>query len=94
MGYAMEEISSKEARDNMSEILNCVAYQGKHYTLTRHGKGEAVLISMDEWKAVEKILQKQEDEEDIRDAEAAMRRIESGESKTIPQEEMKRRLGL
>ena len=94
MGYAMEEVSARAARDNMSEILNRVAYQGAHFLLTRHGKGEAVIISITEWKAVEKLLQKLEDEEDIRDAEAVMKRIESGETKIISQKEMKRRLRI
>jgi hypothetical protein len=31
----------------------------------------AVILSMDEWKLIEKILQKLEDEEDIRDADNA-----------------------
>lgn len=94
MEYPMEEISSKDAREQMSDIINHVAFQGKHYTLTRNGKGMAVIISLNEWKAVEKLLQKLEDEEDIRDAEAVMKRIESGEEKTISHEEMKHRLGL
>lgn len=94
MGFSMEEISSKDARDNLSDILNYVAFQGKHYTLTRNGKGMAVLVSLEEWKAVEHLLQKLEDEEDIRDAEAVMKHIESGKTKTISHKNMKKRLGL
>ena len=40
------------------------------------------------------ILDILEDIEDIRDAEAAMVRIESGESKPIPFEEIERKYGL
>lgn len=90
----MEEISSKDARDNLSDILNFVAFQGKHYTLTRNGKGMAVLISLDEWNSVERLLQKLEDEEDTGDAEAVIKGIESGKIKTISHKEMKHRLGL
>lgn len=93
MEHAMEEISSKQARDHMAEILNHVVYQGKHYTLTRHGKGVAVIISLEEWKSVERLLEKLEDEEDIRDADAAMERIKKGE-KTISHKQLKRDLGL
>ena len=93
MSEAMEEISSKDAREQMSEILSHVAFQGKHFLLTRNGKGMAVIIPLDEWKALEQMRQKQEDEEDIRDAEEAMERISKGE-KTISHEDMKRRLGL
>jgi prevent-host-death family protein len=93
MSNAMEEISSKDARNQMSEILSHVAFQGKHYLLTRNGKGMAVIISLEEWKAYEQLLQKQEDEEDIRDADAAMEYINNG-GKTISHEQMKKELGL
>ena len=93
MASAMEEISSKDARDNMSDILNRVAYQGAHFLLTRHGKGEAVIIPFEEWDLLDRLRQELEDKEDIRDSDAAMERIQKGE-KTIPLEEMKRKLGL
>lgn len=89
----MEEISARDARDHLAEILNHVAFGKKHYTLTRHGKGVAVIISIDEWKAAERMLQILEDEEDIRDADAAMDRIKKGE-KTISHKDLKRDLGL
>ena len=67
----METISSKQARDNLSDILNQVAFRKERYILTRSGKNMAVLLSMDEWKLVEKLLQDLEDREDIRDADEA-----------------------
>jgi prevent-host-death family protein len=76
MGVVMETISSKEARDNLSEILNQVAFKRERYILTRSGKNMAVILSMEEWELVEKILQKLEDEEDIRDADEAHARYE------------------
>ena len=67
----METISTKQVRDHLSDVINKVVYAGKKYTLTRHGNGVAVLISLDEWKAIEVILQKLENEKDIKDADAA-----------------------
>lgn len=93
MEHTMEEVSARDARDHMASILNHVAFGGKRYTLTRHGNGIAVIISIEEWKAVERLLQKLEDEEDIRDADAAMERIKKGEA-TISHKELKRELGL
>jgi prevent-host-death family protein len=93
MEHSMEKVSAREVRDHMASILNHVAYGGKRYTLTRHGQGVAVIISLEEWKAVERLLQKLEDEEDIRDADAAIERIKKGE-KTLSHEELKRELGL
>ena len=66
----MKTISTKRARDHLSDVINKVVYAGERYTLTRHGNGVVVLISLDEWKAIETILQKLEDEEDIKDADA------------------------
>jgi hypothetical protein len=34
----------------------------------------AIIMSIDEWESIEKILQKLEDEEDIREAELALKR--------------------
>lgn len=67
----MESISTKKARDHLSDVINKVAYAGERYTLTRHGHGVAVLISLDEWNAISSLLQKIEDEEDIKDSDAA-----------------------
>ncbi len=59
----------------MAEVVNQVAYGHKRYTLTRRGNELVVLISFEEWQSIEKALQEREDERDIRDAEAAMKRI-------------------
>lgn len=67
----MESISSKEIRDNLSDILNKVAFQGVKYKLTRGGKEMAVIVSVEEWELIGKILRKLEDEEDIKDADEA-----------------------
>lgn len=88
----METISSKEARDNLSEILNQVAFKGERYILTRSGKNMAVLLSMEEWELVEKLLQKLEDEEDIRDADEAHARYEKGGGISI--DKLREELGL
>jgi prevent-host-death family protein len=67
----VETISTKQAREHLAEVVNKVTYAGERYTLTRHGHGVAVLISLDEWRAIEALLEKLEDSEDIKDADAA-----------------------
>lgn len=69
-----------------------LAYNHKHYKIARHTKDIAIIISIEEWEVVEKILQKLEDEEDIREAELALK--EGEEKGSIPLEEMKKRIGL
>ncbi|NGX41854.1 MAG: hypothetical protein K940chlam7_00128 [Chlamydiae bacterium] len=88
----MESISTKKARDHLSEVINKVAYAGERYTLTRHGRGVAVLISLDEWNAIAVLLQKLEDEEDIKDADAAY--INYLKEGGVPFSRVKKDLGL
>ncbi len=72
----METLSCREIKDHMAEILNRVAYNRKRYKIARHNKTMAILISIEEWEEIEKALQKMEDEEDIREAELALKEIE------------------
>ena len=88
----METISSKDARENLSEVLNKVAYGGESYMFTRHGNGLAVLISLRDWQQIGQLLTKLEDEDDVRDAEESLKR--SQKEKTLSHQEMKKRLGL
>lgn len=88
----MDTISSKDARDHMGELLNEVAYGHKRYYITRHGNEIAVLISKEEWVLIMKYLEQKEMEEDIRDADIAMKRVEK--EGTISHKELKRKLDL
>lgn len=53
----------------MAEVVSKVAYGHKRYALTRHGQEMVVLISFEEWQEIEKLMQRLEDEEDIKDAD-------------------------
>lgn len=88
----MKNISSREVRDNLSDVLNNVAYKGEKYMLTRSGKSMGVLLSVDEWRLVEKILQQAEDDADTKDAdEAHSRYLKEG---GVPLNQLKKDLGL
>jgi len=88
----METLSCREVKDHMAEILNRVAYNRKRYKIARHNKEMAIIISIEEWEAIEKVLQKIEDEEDTQEALLALKEIE--EQGSVPFEEMKKRVGL
>lgn len=90
--YFMETLSCREVKDHMAEILNRVAYNHKRYKIARHNKEMAIIISIEEWEAIEKILQKLENEEDIYEATLALKEVEKKGS--ISFEEMKKRVGL
>jgi PHD/YefM family antitoxin component YafN of YafNO toxin-antitoxin module len=72
-------------RETMADPINRVMYQGERIVLERHGKGVAVVVSMDDLAALEAL----EDAADVRAAKKA--RKEKGE---IPWEQVKAELGL
>ena len=87
----MESISCKELRDHMADVINQVAFKSKKYTLTRHGSAVAVLF-LDEWTAMEKLIERREDEEDLKDAGVALKK-HSGK-RGISLKAMKKKLGI
>jgi len=72
-------------RETMADPINRVMYQGERIVLERHGKGVAVVVSMDDLKTLEAL----EDAADLRAAIEA--RKEKG---AIPWEQVKVDLGL
>jgi antitoxin Phd len=57
-------VTTAEARKNLADIVNSVAYGKDTVVLTRRGKELAALISIEDLK----LLQLLEDEQDIKDA--------------------------
>lgn len=88
----MTTISCKDVREHMSDVINQVAFKSKRYTLTRHGSAVAVLLSLEEWNAIEKLIEQKEDKEDIRDADIALQK--HSKKKGISLKSMKKKLGI
>ena len=80
------EISTAEARDNMAEIINRVAYGGERVVLKRRAKGVAAMVSMEDLKLLEEL-------EDRADVDAARRARKEG-GKPIPLAQMEAELGI
>jgi prevent-host-death family protein len=72
-------------RETMADPINRVMYQGERIVLERHGKGVAVVVSMDDLKVLEAL----EDAADVKAAKKA--RKESGE---VSLEAIKADLGM
>lgn len=72
-------------RETMADPINRVMYQGERIVLERHGKGVAVVISMEDLKALEAL----EDAADVAAAKKA--RKERG---AVPLETIKAEMGL
>jgi prevent-host-death family protein len=88
----MESISCKEVREHMSDVINQVAFKSKRYTVTRHGSAVAVLLSLEDWNRIEKLIEQKEDKEDIRDADIALQK--HSKKRGISLKSMKKKLGI
>ncbi len=77
-----------EARERLAEVLEEAA--SRRVYVTKRGRRIAVVISAEEY---ERLLQLEEDAEDVTDAQTALARLQAGEP-TIPWEQVKQDLGL
>ena len=76
-------IPVSEFKNEIAETLNRVAYSGDSVALQRHGKDVAVIISVKKYELLERMLERMEDEEDVKDAIKAREEIRSGIDKVI-----------
>jgi prevent-host-death family protein len=86
------KVTTKEARDQLSELVNRAAYGKERIVLTRRGKGVAALVSLDDLLALEQIMRRLEDQADLEAVEKAL--DEARHKGTIPWEKVKEELGL
>ncbi len=80
------KVSTADARKNLADLVNKVAYGKESVILTRRGQDVAALVSIDELE----LLQQIEDYIDIEDAKQAL--AEPGDN--IPAKEFWKQLGL
>jgi prevent-host-death family protein len=79
-----------ELRQSLADILNRAEYQGERIVIHRRGKDAAAVISIEDLKLLERLIEDAEDRLDVEAARAAL--AEPGER--IPYTEVRRRLGL
>lgn len=80
-----------EARRDFAEIINRASFANERTIITRHDKDVAVVVSIDEMRLLDALLDRWEDEEDIADANAAL--LEAREERA-DWEAIKREFGL
>ena len=81
----MGKVSTVEARDQLSTIINRAAFGKERVVLTRRGKELAAVVPIEDVKLLEEL-------EDRLDLEAAREALK--EEGTIPWEQVKAELGL
>jgi prevent-host-death family protein len=86
--HAMDSMNTTDARENLAEVLNRVAYAKDRVRITRRGKEVAAVVPIEDLELIERI----ENEVDVREARKAL--AESQELGTIPWEDVKKELGL
>jgi prevent-host-death family protein len=68
----MTRVSVAEARKDLAEIINRASYAHERTVITRHDADVAAVISIDELRLLDALIEKWEDEEDIADARLAL----------------------
>jgi prevent-host-death family protein len=81
-------VSTREARENFSDVINRAAYGKERVILTRRGKALVAVVPIDDVKVLEAL----EDKVDLEDALASLKEAE--EKGTISLGDLKRELGL
>ncbi len=82
--------SIAEMRNNTADIINRVAYGGERVILERRGKPVAVIIPVEEYEFLERIIAEREDAMDL----AAIKASRRERGKSVPLEQVKRELGI
>ena len=80
------------ARAELSDLLDEVEARHEHVVVTRNGRPVAIVLSTEEWEAIEEtleILQDEETLEALRESEADVRA-----GRVRPWDEVRRELGL
>ena len=86
----MTKLAASKARDEFSDTLNRVAYRGERIVLRRRGKDLAALVPLADLALIEKL----EDEIDVREARKALAEMKRKGEKPIPYAKVRRELGL
>jgi prevent-host-death family protein len=86
----MNEISTVEARDQFSEIVNKAAYGKERTIVTRRGKALAALIPIEDLRILEEI----EDRKDVEDARRILAEAKTKKERPVSYKEMRKELGL
>ena len=84
-----EHITTSQARNHFSDVINRAAFGKERIRLTRRGKDIVGIVPVEDVDLLERL----EDKLDIKLADEAKKRIEAGET-TIPLEEVARAWGV
>jgi len=84
----LKSLNTSDAREQLAEVLNRVAYAKDRVRITRRGKEIAAVVPIEDLELIEKL----EDKIDLQEAEEAL--AEARDKGTIPLEKIREELGL
>lgn len=84
----MSDISTADARRNLAELVNRVAYGKERVVLTRHGKQLCAIIPIEDLSLLDRVRAAAEDL-DVSDA-----LVERADGETVPWTALRRELGI
>lgn len=87
----MTRVSVATARRDLAEIINLASYARERTIITRHDSDVAAIISIDELRLLDTLLERYEDEADIAEAKEAL--LEAREDR-VAWDDLKRELDL
>jgi prevent-host-death family protein len=87
----MTRVTVAQARKDFAEIINRAAYARDRTVITRHDSDVAVVVSIDEVRLLDVLIERYEDEQDVLDAREAL--LEAREDR-IPWDAVKSEFGL
>ncbi|MGP3956688.1 type II toxin-antitoxin system Phd/YefM family antitoxin [Nonomuraea sp. 3N208] len=90
----METIPITEAKARIAELADRVAREHDHFTITRNGRAEVMLISVAEYRSMQETLEILSDNETLADLRASREDFASGDTFTDEvRAELERRRG-
>jgi antitoxin YefM len=81
-----------EARARLTELLDDVEAKHEHVVITRNGRPAAVVVSPEEWEALEETVEILQDDELLAALRESQEDVEAGRLFSL--DEVKRELGL
>lgn len=84
MAY-METIPITEAKARIAELADRVAREHDHFTITRNGRADVMLISVAEYESLQETLDILSDEETLADLRQSREDFASGDTYSLEQ---------
>lgn len=81
-----------DARARLTELLDDVEARHEHVVITRKGRPAAVVVSPEEWDAIEETLDALQDEQTLVDLRESAKDVKAGRLFSL--DEIRRELGL